>query len=311
MSRGVEVSAPSRLHFGLVNPHGVAPYRLYGSAGVAVKSPRVVVEVYPSDRFELPPVLEEGEKATLVSVLRGRGVRGVRAVVREVPPRHAGFGTTTQLLLSIAVGALRLHGIEYSPLDLAWELGRGRVSSIGVYSFMRGGFIVDAGRGRSTRIAPLALRLDFPEEWRFVLILPRGTGLSGEEEEKAMKAPKFYEVARVHEAAWLLHYGLVPAVIERDPSTFAEALGRLQELVGGFFQEEQGGLFNPASAKVVEHLEKLGVRGYGQSSWGPLIYVFAESEDRAREIADSVSRLGEFRVCVTGADNRGAVVREV
>jgi len=311
MGRGVEVSAPARLHFGLLNPHGIAGYRVYGSVGLALRYPRVVVEVYEDKEFKLPPMLEEDEKNLLLQVLRKRGVGGVRVVVKETPPRHTGFGTTTQLLLSIASGALSLHGLEYDILDVAWELGRGRVSSVGVYAFANGGLIVDAGRGAASRIAPLAARLFFPEEWRFVLALPRGVGLSGLEEERAMKRVRHYEASRVYEASWVLHYGLIPAVLERDPVLFAEALTRLQELVGGFFQEDQGGLFHPASHRIVEYLENQGVRGYGQSSWGPLIYVFAENEERARDLAESIERLGDVRVCVAAPDNRGAVIREI
>ncbi|WP_440059643.1 beta-ribofuranosylaminobenzene 5'-phosphate synthase family protein [Thermogladius sp. 4427co] len=311
MSNTVEVSAPSRLHFGIVNPHRVVGYRFYGSAGLAISYPRVVVRVSESDGFYLPEVLEEGEKASLVRVLREKGVRGVKADISSIPPRHTGFGTTTQLMLAIAAGAMELYGLEYDVLDLAWRLGRGRISSIGVYAFRNGGFIADAGKRRDEGIAPLLVRLDFPADWRFVLVLPRGVGFSGLEEERALGVRKAYPEVKVYEAAYTLFYRLIPAIIEKNPLEFASSLTRLQEIVGGFFAEEQGGLYHPASQRIVEFLEEAGIEGYGQSSWGPLIYIFAENENRAEEIAELVKRSGDYRVCITGPDNKGAVIRRL
>ena len=40
----------------------------------------------------------------------------------------------------------------------------------------RGGFMLDAGRGPDDRCRPIVSRLTFPEDWRILLILDRGSG---------------------------------------------------------------------------------------------------------------------------------------
>lgn len=311
MARSVLVVAPSRLHFGLLNPHGLAPGRLYGSLGLAIDSPNTVVRLERSDSFEMPPELEAGEAEALVLFLKQRGIRGVRARVLEAPPRHVGLGSTTQLLLSLAVGALKLYGVDEDPVEVAKALKRGAISATGIYAFKHGGFIVDAGKAPGEPVAPLMLRLEFPEEWRFVLALPRGKGLSGAEEERAMLARPQYDTALVYRASWIVFYWLIPSIIERNPAGFASALTELQKTVGQMFAYAQGGVFCRGAADLVDALEKAGVVGYGQSSWGPLVYVFAESEGRAKELANMLnSHKSVSRVTVARPRNRGALVIE-
>lgn len=52
------------------------------------------------------------------------------------------------------------------------------------------------------------------------------------------------------------------------------------------FAAQQGGVFHPRAAPVVEALQALGVGAVGQSSWGPAVYGIVESPERAAEVAD-------------------------
>jgi predicted sugar kinase len=62
---------------------------------------------------------------------------------------------------------------------------------------------------------------------------------------------------------------------------------------------------------VVEFLRRQGVRGVGQSSWGPTVFAVLEDQDRADDLVGKLGRnlgLSLDRVYVTRAHNEGAVI---
>src|SRR5580765_7782762 len=71
---------------------------------------------------------------------------------------------------------------DLTHIELARRAGRGRRSAIGLHGFHEGGLLVEAGKRAPEEISPLVARVDFPDEWRFVLVRPRrATGVSGTE----------------------------------------------------------------------------------------------------------------------------------
>ncbi|MEZ0394176.1 MAG: beta-ribofuranosylaminobenzene 5'-phosphate synthase family protein [Desulfurococcaceae archaeon] len=307
----VEVVAPSRIHLGMLNPAWPSLGRLYVSAGLAVDRPRTVVRARRCREASLDGPYEEHERLALLSLLRELGLAACVEVV-EAPPRHVGLGSTTQLLLATVLAAARTHGAEVDMAAVARRLGIGRRSGVGFHAFLRGGFIVDGGlRPGDAGPPPLLLRLEFPEEWRVVVALPRGRGLAGAGEERAFSALSALEApGHVAEASRVLFTQLLPAVVERDFQEFARALGRLQEIVGAIFGPVQGGTFSPTSAELVRALREAGLEGVGQSSWGPAIYAFADGEEKAWRALEVARGLGAT-VVVAGASNAGARAREL
>jgi beta-ribofuranosylaminobenzene 5'-phosphate synthase len=76
------------------------------------------------------------------------------------------------------------------------------------------------------------------------------------------------------------------------------------------FAAQQGGVFHPRAAPLVDALLSLGVAAVGQSSWGPAVYGIVGSPERAGAVADRL-RAGEgagTSVRVVDFDRRGAVV---
>ena len=70
------------------------------------------------------------------------------------------------------------------------------------------------------------------------------------------------------------------------------AIGEIQRRVGDYFAPAQGGRYaSPAVAAVVARLRARGVRGVGQSSWGPTVFAVVrrpEAEALAQELAPAV-----------------------
>lgn len=336
----IEVRTPCRLHFGLL-ARDPAAARQFGGAGLMIAHPGTVV------RFKAAPAGEaqagdtsggftaSGRMADraldfarrFADEAQRRGLGELqRADIRvlRVPRPHTGLGTGTQLAMAVALGLARL--IERPELDvetLTALVGRGRRSAIGAHGCIRGGFLVDGGKASSSSLgtpdslAPLLLRYDFPEDWRIVLIRPRALeGLAGLRETQAFQSLPPVPASLTDRMCRLVLLGLAPALLERNVDAFGEALHQLQLAAGETFAEAQGGLFaDPSLAEIVSHIRARGVRGVGQSSWGPSLYAVTPDNDSAEQLANDIeSRFGlsaPGEVIVTAADNHGSTIRKV
>jgi len=297
----IAVSAPARLHFGMLDPVGLGPRR-FGGFGVGVQWPRVLVSVRAVSGREVRARGPQAERAaTFARQARAAlGVRGgLEVVVREAIPAHQGLGSGTKLALAIARAVSELAGAGADPALLAQASGRGMRSSVGCWTFDAPGLVVEAGV-RGGEIGPLIARVPMPAAWRCVLALPRGgEGLSGEAEERFFAR---CEALPRHEppVARLLLTALLPGLQRGDIEEFGVALSAIQREIGAIFAARQGGIFHPCSSGVVRALEALGARAVGQSSWGPTVYAIAESPERATALAEglrgSIGRQAEVRV---------------
>src|SRR6185295_7964183 len=95
-------------------------------------------------------------------------------------------------------------------------------------------------------------------------------GLHGEQELAAFRAlPVFPESVSAQLCRLMLLQGL-PALLEGDAEDFGLAIGELQRVIGDYFAPAQGGRFtSPRVAEALTWLEREGLAGVGQSSWGP------------------------------------------
>jgi beta-ribofuranosylaminobenzene 5'-phosphate synthase len=321
----IRVSAPARIHMGILNPSRVLSERRYASAGVAIQAPRTIVEVESDHELDVAGLSAREAQISAKKILDHYKLKGAKINVISTPPRHMGLGSTTQLSLSVAVGLTRLHGLNIQPVELAAVLGRGKQSAIGTYAFQRGGFIVEGGWADKTVFPPLLFRYSFPEDWQFLIIIPKTRSFDEKEEETAFEKLPTPDEGLVYEACYRLLLGMAPAILEKNITAFGENLIKLQEVVGEMFSKAQGGVYHPDSAQLIRKLKEIGAVGIGQSSWGPTAYgLFDQRKGRAvkdllmREILSEgsieeskgtlhgSSDLGE--IYLTGADNKGAVV---
>ena len=288
--KSCRIKAPARLHLGFVDLHGGFGRR-FGSIGVTLTEPCLELSARPAPALEV--VGEEHDLARRVAerFLRlrqeaGEALPAARLQVHETIPAHHGFGSGTQLALAIAHAFARLHGLTLSNRELMRAMGRGRRSGIGLGAFECGGFICDGGKGQDDFPPPRLARLPMPDPWRVVLIKDTGdTGLQGAVEDDAFeKLPQFSASCAAYLCRVVL-MGLLPGIAENDFPSFAAATTRVQDTIGDYFSLVQGGRY--ASLRVGAALEcfrERGIKGLGQSSWGPTGFVFAPDEQRAREL---------------------------
>lgn len=307
----VVVTAPARLHLGMLDPTGLGPRR-FGGVGVGVESPRVVVGL----RRRGDRVVASGEQAERAATFAERaraafGVSdGVEVTVYEAIPAHVGLGSGTKLGLAIARGLAELAGASATPEQLAEASGRGARSSVGAWTFAAPGLVVEAGVQEDGWISPAVARHPMPPAWRCVLALPLGAeGLSGEVEEHAFRLLRGGAEAEPRVSRLVLT-ALLPGLVVGDIDEFGRALSQIQREIGAMFAAQQGGIFHPRAAPLVDALVSLGVGAVGQSSWGPSVYGIVDSPAGADAVAGALraSAGAEADIRVVDFDRRGVRV---
>lgn len=312
--RSVRLKIPYRLHLGFYR-YRDPPY-LFGSTGVAVGEPYLVMKVSVGVEEKHSIKAPTTESESIVSeVLRTLDIkRGVSVEVEGFLRHHVGLGSRTKLVMGL-LKSLKILGCveEKTPLDyLAKKLGVGRVSGIGIYTFLYGGFVVDTGvfQGDETiRYPELLLRLR-PPGWRTLIVVPEGIkGLQEKEEERVLS---YVEPHNNQAELYTLLTHLVTSVRLGDFQLFSKSLSRIQLLAGQYFSRYQGGIYSSeASSLIAERLSKNNVTALGQSSWGPAVYGFVESWRKAEKIARELNELStslKLSFWITEISGRGYYV---
>jgi beta-ribofuranosylaminobenzene 5'-phosphate synthase len=303
---------PSRLHFGLLS-WGRTSSREFGGVGLMIEAPGMTIEAEPAGSWAADGplagrVLEFARKVAEGLEARGLVVSPASFRVVDPPAEHSGLGVGTQLGLGVARLVCQLIGHREASIgELAALSGRGLRSGIGLHGFDLGGLIVDGGRARAEGIPPLLSRLDFPADWS----AGRPSGFHGDREVRAFAELPPSPDSLTDRLCRLVLLDLLPAVVEHDLPRFGDALEEIQDRVGQGFAAAQGGRFaHPGLDAVVAGLRASGLRGVGQSSWGPTVYGFSDgtAEEKA-EILDRLRRqiaLAPGDAFWTAASPRGA-----
>jgi beta-RFAP synthase len=214
--------------------------------------------------------------------------------------------------MAVARGLAAYWGLDLAVAELARRVGRGLRSGLGVHGFAHGGFLVDGGKRAADGLAPLVARSEFPEAWRVVLVLPpHEPGVHGDRE---LAAFAHLETSASHTDALcrLALLGMLPALAEEQIDAFGEAVYEFNARAGEAFAPIQGGVYaSPAVAERVAFLRGLGLRGVGQSSWGPAVFAVVADADRADHVATALRHRfagPPGSILITRGCNRGARV---
>ena len=310
----VDVTVPARLHLGLLDLEGGLGRR-FGSLGITLDGPRTRLTATSGRGLSVDGPDAERAERYLAETVRHFGLSGgIHLRVSEAIPAHSGLGSGTQLALATGIAACRLSGLEVEAREVAQALERGARSGIGIGAFEQGGVLLDGGRGALDAPPPILCRLAFPEDWRILMIFDSGNGgLHGSKEIAAFESLSPFSPEQAAHLCRLMVMAALPALAERDIAAFGAAVSELQRITGDHFAPAQGGRFaSPAVAEILAWLEREGVPGIGQSSWGPTGFALLSSEAEAqRLLASAVERCpasAGLRLEVRRGQNRGAAV---
>jgi len=311
----LQITAPSRLHFGLLR-FAQAAGPSYGGLGMMLDQPATVVDIRLADTWQASGPNADRALAFAQQACRYYSCKSPLSIhVRKTPPAHVGLGSGTQLALAIARGVGSLLNRPVPNVDeLSTAVGRGR-SAIGSHGFSQGGLLWETGRDSSESLAKLTRRLDVPEQWRVLLITPpHDAGLHGSAEVDAFAQLPPVPPEVTTKLQRLANEKILPAVEQADFATFSESLYEYGHLAGCCFAPVQGGPYaSPDVARCVDTLRSLGLQGVGQSSWGPTIFAFTSNESSANQWLDTLSTLPEFassNTTVATPNNSGASITQ-
>ena len=288
----VTIRTPARLHLGLLDMNGELG-RLYGSIGVAIEGPNVVLDADLQNTGEASELVVDGLEQERVTTcaqhfLKRYSIPGkVHLNLRSSIPAHVGLGSGTQLALAVGMALTQLSGLQLSVTELSLMMKRGIHSGIGIAIFQQGGFVVDGGHpivNGHPAVPPVIFRHAMPEDWLFVVAIPKvHLGLSGHDELLAFQTLPPAPVPLVEKICRLLVMQLLPALIEKDIVEFGQALTQIQQLVGDSFAAVQGGQYaSTLSGQIIAYMLERGAQGAGQSSWGPTAFALVQGERQAQ-----------------------------
>lgn len=287
----IRVAAASRLHFGLfhVPARGESPpgERLFGGVGLMIDSPRVVVTIQPAESWQFEGPLASRAQEFALRFLQSQpnaDRRPFQVLVEQCPAEHTGLGVGTQLALAVArCLAAGLGQSQLSAIELARRVDRGERSAIGVHGFALGGLVVEDGKSPGEGVSPLVAQLRLPASWRVVLLRPPvREGWSGERERAAFAGSGGGDPDRLRAIA---KDRIVPAAKAGELDAFGDAVHEFNRLAGEPFAAAQGGVYaSPVIAALIAELRELGIRGVGQSSWGPTVFAIVRDLDAARSL---------------------------
>ena len=312
MSRTITITAPCRLHFGLLRfaeEEGLS----YGGLGMMLDQPATVVEMQRAETWQATGPNADRALAFAQQASRTWDELSPLSIhIRKTPPAHAGLGSGTQLALAVARGVAYFGNRQAIDIgDLSNAVGRGQRSAIGSHGFLHGGLLWETGRTSNESLGKLSRRLEVPAAWRVLLIVPsEDAGLHGSAEIDAFAQLPSVPVEVTEKLQRLAEENILPAVEQADFEKFSESLYQYGHLAGSCFASVQGGSY--ASSKIadgINNLRSLGLQGVGQSSWGPTIFAFIADVSSANHWRDRLLALPEFadsEITIAAPNNRGA-----
>ncbi len=311
--QAVCVRTGSRLHFGLFDTH--APF---GGVGVMIDQPQTTLRISPASAFDA----DTADRQRLVEIARrfsqsyfagqfADDLPPCRIEVLSAADPHFGLGSGTQVALATAAGLASFFAAQTSRSDLIHRIAqRGKRSAVGSIGFFTGGLIIEDGSAEDYDCGSWWQRAEFPARWRFLLIRPPSNTLSisGEVERHAFAS---LPAAGQSTRAELTQLGkaIFDSAAASDFKRFAESVTRFNRLSGELFATHQGGCYNgPAVTELIDHVASLGATAYGQSSWGPTVFVAAQSQHHAERFASQLNP--KYSIAITQAKSTAASIGE-
>ncbi|UXM85534.1 beta-ribofuranosylaminobenzene 5'-phosphate synthase [Methanococcus aeolicus] len=330
----MKLISPSRIHMGLIDLNGSIG-RVDGGIGITIDYPNFVIEGRGSSQIDIefnknilnnfnPQDLKDIENRIYNSskeILKYMGEEGIYLKINEIMPQHNGLGSGTQISLATGKIISEIYNKKLNAKTISKITGRGGTSGIGVYSFEKGGFIIDGGHSfgkdknkekqdfkpssasKNTPVAPLLFRHDF--NWDIVLTIPKGKNICGDKEIDIFKKYCPISLNETQKICHLILMKMMPSIINNDFNSFGEVVNELQYI--GFKNIERE-LQKPAVKELIKNLQKISYSGL--SSFGPTIYSLCNGKEDIQKVKEYSNEFFdnngiEGEIIITKANNTG------
>ena len=290
MAISVTVTAPSRLHFGLMQLSR-SYSNTYGGFGAALSEPHWCIEasVKQGTTQQIDGLCEEHERYALgvLSRLQERlAMESLSITVHSSVPPHVGLGSKTSLGNALLAAGTMIAGRKGGRTTHQYLLERGGASGIGVNCLEAGGFILDAGHQFTVSSELLPSGAQRPAELPAIVgrwptdsvcvLLARAPGSVGlyadaEVEFWAKNTPMSQESSST--TAAILMYEILPGLARQNSQQWSFGLNQLQE-VG--FKAREWTLQSPETKQIRDGAYAAGASTVALSGMGPTLAIFGE-----------------------------------
>jgi len=313
------ISTPARLHLGFINLD-FNKLRDFGSLGLTIDTFKTVIEAEESKKFLINGKNSSKVEEIIKLLSKTYTLKPCKLNIKHTIPEHVGLGSGTQLALSISTILFHISNKELDIEEFAKITNRGKRSSIGINCFKSGGFFVDAGRKKKSKeLSPIIFRQFWPNSWRIILITdPSDQGLYGKRENNEFDKIGMNKNFTTSENCEALITNIIPGIIEKDFEMFCDGIQIIQRNTASKFSKAQGGMFSSKKiGKIFNVLEKNGMKGYGQSSWGPTSFIFCKDFAHKKEILKKIKyevqkfKFSELKIFEVSGQNNGFKIQDI
>lgn len=289
----VIVDSPARLHLGFYGINKDFGYS-FGSIGLAINAFRTIVSAQYARNSESS--LSNIKLGKINQILKEKKINKnyVLKIIKS-PPKHIGLGSGTQLSLCSINAINILLNLNLSKDECIRLSSRGKRSGVGIGTFYSGGFIVD-GCKKNLLYSKTLFNLKFPKQWHIILINDTSRRGSFGRKESEFFDNKKNKIETINkELSFILMRGLFPSILYKDFDNFCDNLNRYQKMTSRFYKSKQNDTYlSDDIAKIIKFATNSGFKGVGQSSWGPLSYIFIESKAEAEDVIKAME--SKFKV---------------
>ena len=295
------IKTPSRLHMSLIDLNG--SYGRYdGGIGLTIANPNFILEAnlrkkgisidfseditddYIKDQCS-KKIMSSAEKIISHFQLE----TGFDFKVKEAFFPHSGLGSGTQISLATGKLICEYNEIAIDGVELGKIIGRGGTSGVGIYSFDKGGLIVDGGHDVSekndflpssaSKASPPKLigRYDFPKIWDILIAIPESDTVKGEKEVNIFQEYCPVPKSDVEQLSHLIFMNLIPYLLEDNIESFGDTINKIQNLG---FKKVEVNLQSDKIKTIMTNMREFGAYGVGLSSFGPAIYGIIDKKNK-------------------------------
>lgn len=317
----VTVSAPARVHFGLLQMSDGYPTLNMG-VGAALSWPRWTIRARLAERNAIgagSPLVRLDEDVLLAAeeVLdrlteRFAGQRMEISVVDAIPA-HVGLGSKTSLLCGLTAAGCGLADTWPNWTHHRDLTGRGGTSGIGINVSALGGVILDSGHEEPDErpyFAPSRLRAGRPiprvaarwkaAAWPWLIVTPLDARqFHGQVENELLDGVTPIPTSEVEKIAAVVLYELIPGFAT---GAYHRVAGAISTLQGFGLKKRQWAVQSGSVPRVRDRLLALGADCVALSSTGPSLLVLAPDP---RRMVEALRRFDDCTVEATSFLNHG------
>ena len=220
MQKNFQIISPARIHIGFLNLD-LKSNRKFGSLGLTISKFSYKINI---ENFRSTEIICEDKplKKKIIEIIKfyksKYTIPNFRITILNKIPMHNGLGSGTQLTLSIGYLISKFCDLNININEIALTFKRGLRSGIGIESFKKGGFNIDAGKlGGSTKPPLNILNLKWPYNWKILLIFDENLiGIHGKKEVNEFNTLKKIKNFQYNSNFRSLVMNIVPGLMEKN-----------------------------------------------------------------------------------------------